>query len=182
MGLMAVRQRNRDSGRSDVRPGTDGGEGRVTGLAVAVIREEGRWTCVPLPEDSLTALDAAITGLRRVSGSGASFALLAVDDEFFVIIRPAPRGVDLLLSDRVAALDYDVAADVLDLLRVETPEEDDEIWPVGDLAILADLGLPEAEMQLIIDEVDLYPDEQLEMIATRCGFADVLRPELEALG
>jgi hypothetical protein len=32
-------------------------------------------------------------------------------------------------------------------------------------------------MQVIIDEVDLYPDEQLDMIAQRCGFL----PQLSAL-
>ena len=83
--------------------------------------------------------------------------------------------------DAVAALDYDVAADVLGLLRVDVPDEDavdaDEMWPEGDLGLLADLGLPAEEMQVIIDEVDLYPDEQLDMIAQRCGF----RPQLSAL-
>ena len=87
----------------------------------------------------------------------------------------------MLLSDAIAALDYDIAADVLDLLRVEVPEEDavdaDEVWPEGDLGVLADLGLPAEEMQVIIDEVDLYPDEQLDMIAQRCGF----HPQLSAL-
>jgi putative tRNA adenosine deaminase-associated protein len=153
---------------------------QVCGVSVAVTREEGRWMCVPLADDALTTLDTAITDLRRVCSSGALFAMLAVDDEFFLIIRPTPRGVDLLLSDGLAALDYDIAADVLDLLRVDTPDEDDdEVWPVGDLAILADLGLPAEELQLIVDEVDLYPDEQLVMIAARCGFADVLRPRLD---
>ena len=98
-----------------------------------------------------------------------------VDDEFFVIVRPEPGGASLLLSDATAGLDYDVAADVLDLLQVPGAGEDDvddDPWPEGDLALLADLGLPEQEMQLIVDEVDLYPDEQLQMIAQRCGFAD----------
>lgn len=179
---MAVRQRARDNAETGTK-----GDDRVSadgppGFAVAVTREEGRWRCVPLPDHTLSALDDAITDLRRVSGTGASFAMLAVDDEFFVIVRPAPRGVDLLLSDRVAALDYDIAADVLDVLRVETPDEDEEIWPVGDLAILADLGLPEVELRFIIDSDGLYPDEQLEMIAARCGFADDLRPVLDSLG
>ena len=89
----------------------------------------------------------------------------------------------MLLSDAAAALDYDIAADVLDLLRVEIPEEDamdtDDIWPEGDLGLLADLGLPAAEMQVIIDEVDLYPDEQLDMIAQRCGFGSQFEALLE---
>lgn len=130
---------------------------------------------------ALRDLDAAITELRRHRTTGAVFGLLDVDDEFFIVVRPVPGGVALLLSDAAAALDYDVAADVLDLLRVEIPDEDlvdsDDVWPEGDLGVLADLGLPAAEMQVIIDEVDLYPDEQLNMIAQRCGFG----PQLAAL-
>jgi putative tRNA adenosine deaminase-associated protein len=153
----------------------------VTGFAVAVVREDGRWQCRKLDAAALKDLDAAITQLRAQRSTGAVFGLLDVDDEFFVVVRPVPGGVSLLLSDAVAALDYDVAADVLDLLRVEVPEEDavdaDDVWPEGDLGLLADLGLPAEEMQVIIDEVDLYPDEQLDMIAQRCGF----QPQLAAL-
>lgn len=155
----------------------------VTGFAVAVVREDGRWQCTALDAAALRDLDAAITELRRHRSTGAVFGLLDVDDEFFVVVRPVPGGVSLLLSDATAALDYDVAADVLDLLRVEVPDEDaiddDDIWPEGDLGILADLGLPAAEMQVIIDEVDLYPDEQLDMIAQRCGFGPQLAELLE---
>jgi putative tRNA adenosine deaminase-associated protein len=155
----------------------------VTGFAVAVVREDGRWQCTKLDAAALKDLDAAITGLRALRSTGAVFGLLDVDDEFFVVVRPVPGGVSLLLSDAVAALDYDVAADVLDLLRVEVPEEDavdpDDVWPEGDLGLLADLGLPAEEMQVIIDEVDRYPDEQLDMIAQRCGFSSQLSALLE---
>ncbi|HWC83395.1 MAG TPA: tRNA adenosine deaminase-associated protein [Pseudonocardiaceae bacterium] len=146
---------------------------RPDGFAVSVIREDGRWRCARLDDGVLGELDAAITGLREIRSPGAIFGMLAVDDEFFILLRPTPGGVSLLLSDAAAALDYDVAADVLDLLRVEPPDEDDdEVWPEGDLGILADVGLPDGELQVIVDDVDLYPDEQLRMIAQRCGFAD----------
>ncbi|OXM62569.1 MULTISPECIES: tRNA adenosine deaminase-associated protein [Amycolatopsis] len=143
----------------------------VAGFAVAVVREDGKWRCSALDAGALTGLDAAITELAKLRSTGAVFGLLAVDDEFFVIVRPSPRGPSLLLSDAAAALDYDIAADVLDVLRVEPPdEEDDSIWPEGDLDILADVGLPGPELEVIAGEVDLYPDEQLQMIAQRCGF------------
>ncbi|MBP2475339.1 putative tRNA adenosine deaminase-associated protein [Crossiella equi] len=147
----------------------------VIGFAVAVVREEGRWRCTSMDSAALTDLDAAITELRKTRSTGAVFGMLDVDDEFFVLIRPAPTGVALLLSDTGAALDYDVAADVLDQLRVEPPDPDDEeIWPTGDFGILTDVGLPEPELQLIVQDIDLYPDEQLTMIAQRCGFAEEL--------
>jgi putative tRNA adenosine deaminase-associated protein len=154
------------------------------GFAVAVVRAEGKWRCSLLAPELLDDLDGIITGLRRVATEGAVFGLACVDDEFFVVIRPIPGGVSLLLSDATAALDFDLAADVLDLLHVETPDDDevdDEAWPEGDLALLADLGVPEQEMQLIVNEPDLYPDEQLAMIAQRAGFGDELQRVIDKL-
>jgi putative tRNA adenosine deaminase-associated protein len=145
------------------------------GFATAVVREDGKWRCSLLADELLDDLDGVITALRQVSPTGPVFGLLAIDDEFFVVVRPVPGGAALLLSDATAGLDYDLAADVLDLLQLPIPDEDDvddEPWPEGDLTLLADLGVPEQEMQLIVDEVDLYPDEQLALIAQRCGFAD----------
>lgn len=140
---------------------------------MAVVREDGKWRCSAMDPGALTELDAALTELRKIRSTGAVFALLAVDDEFFIIVRPSPLRTSLLVSDATAALDYDIAADVLDLLRVDTPDEDEEeVWPEGDLDILSDLGLPAEELEMIAGEVDLYPDEQLQLIAQRCGFAD----------
>ena len=51
-------------------------------------------------------------------------------------------------------------------------EEDDEQAPVGDLAILADLGLSAVELAELIDDFDLYPDEILSTVAERLGFGD----------
>ena len=155
----------------------------VTGFAIAVVREEGKWRCTAMESSALTDLDAAVTELRKIRSTGAVFGLLDVDDQFFIVLRPGPGGVQLLLSDSAAALDYDVAEDALELLRVEPPTDydDDEIWPEGQLDILADIGLPPGELQVIIGEVDLYPDEQLQMIAQRCGFADELGKLLDTM-
>jgi putative tRNA adenosine deaminase-associated protein len=148
----------------------------VDGFAIAVSREETAWKCAMLDRNLLEDLDGVITALRRVAAAGgAVFALADIDDEFFAIVRPVPGGASLLVSDAAAALDYDLAADILDLLHVPTPEEDeidDDPWPEGDLGLLADFGLSEQEMQIIVGDEELYPDEQLAMIAERCGFGD----------
>lgn len=159
----------------------------LDGFAVAVTREEGRWKCRALTAAALVNLDTAVTELRELRSSGAVFGLLDVDDEFFVIVRPAPAGTQLLLSDATMAVDYDIAADVLDALNVEIPDidpdelDDVEPWEEGDLAILADMGLPEPVLSVILSETDLYPDEQIEEIAQRLGFDDVLGATLDKL-
>lgn len=152
-------------------------EQALPGFAVAAIREDGRWRCTRLSQEALVDLDTAITELRELRSTGAVLGLLDVDDEFFVLLRPAPGGISLMVSDAAAALDYDVAADVLDLLRIELPPDDDALddpWPEGDLAILADMGLPADELEVLAAEVELYPDEQLAAIGRRCGFGDAL--------
>ncbi len=149
----------------------------IPGFAVAAIREEGRWRCTALDEEALVDLDSAISALREVRSQGAVLGLLAVDDCFFIVLRPVPGGVSMMLSDAVAALDYDVAADVLDLLRIDLPAEDavdDDPWPEGDMSILADFGLPADELEVLAGELELYPDEQLTAIGRRCGFDDAL--------
>ena len=75
------------------------------GFAVAVVRENSAWRCLPMSAKALTSLSAAETELRELRSTGAVFGLLDVDDEFFLIVRPAPSGTRLLLSDATAALD-----------------------------------------------------------------------------
>lgn len=128
---------------------------------------------------------AAETELRELRSAGAVFGLIDVDDEFFVIVRPAPSGTRLFLSDATAALDYDIAAEVLENLDAEIdPEdlEDAEPFEEGDLGVLSDVGLPEAVLGVILDETDLYADEQLARIAEEMGFAEELSAVLERLG
>ncbi|MET9025857.1 MULTISPECIES: tRNA adenosine deaminase-associated protein [Nocardia] len=159
----------------------------VEGFAVAVVREEGKWRCSPLSRDALTDLSAAENELKALRSSGAVFGLLDIDDEFFIVLRPAPSGTRMLVSDATAAIDYDIAADVLEALNVEIPDidpdelDDVEPWEEGDLGVLADLGLPEPVLSVILAETDLYPDEQLGMIAERLGFAGEFAAVLDKL-
>ncbi len=155
------------------------------GFGVAVVREDGKWRCSPMRPKVLTSLAAAETELRELRSAGAVFGLIDVDDEFFVIVRPAPSGTRLFLSDATAALDYDIAAEVLENLDAEIdPEdlEDAEPFEEGDLGVLSDVGLPEAVLGVILDETDLYADEQLARIAEEMGFAEELSAVLERLG
>lgn len=155
------------------------------GFGVAVVREDGKWRCTAMRTTALKSLKVAETELRELRSAGAVFGLLDVDDEFFVIVRPAPAGTRLLLSDATAALDYDIAAEVLDKLDADIgPDDLDEAEPFeeGDLGLLADVGLPEGVLGVILDETDLYADEQLGRIAREMGFADELSAVLERLG
>ncbi len=151
---------------------------------MAVVREDGKWRCTPMRPAALNSLRAAETELRELRSAGAVFGLLNVDDEFFVIVRPAPAGTRLLLSDATAALDYDIAEEALSMLdndiQLEDLEDEDP-FEEGDLGVLSDIGLSDAVMSIILDDADLYPEEQLGRIARELGFADELSAVLERL-
>ena len=153
------------------------------GFGVAVVREDGKWRCSSLHKAALNSLAAAETELRELRSAGAVFGLLDVDDEFFVIVRPAPAGTRLFLSDATAALDYDIAQEVLEKLDADISLddlEDEAPFEEGDLGLLADVGLSEGVLSIILDTDD-YADEQLVRIAQEMGFGDELTAVLDKL-
>ena len=102
----------------------------------------------------------------------ASGELIAIDEEFFILIRVLGSHISLFLSDATAALDYPVAEELMEIADLPIPEEDEESGPVGHLEILADLGLNGMEISALCDDEELFPDEQLEAIAARLGFGE----------
>jgi putative tRNA adenosine deaminase-associated protein len=153
----------------------------LDGFGVAVVREDGKWRCTSMRAAALTSLSTAETDLRELRSAGAVFGLIDVDDEFFVIIRPGPAGTRLLLSDATAALDYDLADEVLEEIDADIDAddlEDADPFEEGDLAVLSDIGLPAAVLSVILDESDLSVEEQLHRIATEMGFDEQLTAAL----
>lgn len=156
----------------------------VDGFAVTASLEAGVWRCSVLPPAVLESVESCVRATRQQPGEGGALGLVNISDEFFVLIRAAAGGdeVRLLLSDATAVLDWDFAADVAQRLDEEVDEEiEDEMWPIGDLGILEDLGLPAGELRMIVDDVDLYADEMLGLIARRLGFAREFAQALETL-
>ena len=156
----------------------------IDGFAITASREAGVWRCGVLPPAVLESVESCLRATRQQPGDGGALGLVNISDEFFVVIRATGGGDDvrLLLSDATAALDWDFAADVAQRLDEDVDEESaDELWPIGDLGILEDLGLPAGELRMIVDDVDLYADEMLGMIARRLGFAEEFAQALDTL-
>jgi putative tRNA adenosine deaminase-associated protein len=153
------------------------------GFGVAVVREDGKWRCSPMGNAALNSLSTAEAELRELRSAGAVFGLVDVDDEFFVIIRPAPAGTRLFLSDATAALDYDLAQEVLEKLDANLSLddlEDEDPFEEGDLGVLSDVGLSDGVLSIILDNDD-YADEQLVGIAQQMGFGDEMTAVLDKL-
>ena len=146
-------------------------------IAVAAWHEDGRWTLGILPDPNY--ITQIITHLKAQQTNGGSIALISIDEEFFILIRVLGSHISLFLSDATAALDYEVAEELLEIANIPIPEEDDESGPIGQLEILADLGMNGMEISALCDDEELFPDEQLEAIANRLGFGDQFAELLE---
>ncbi len=110
----------------------------------------------------LGELDAAITELRKVRSTGAVIGLLGVDDQFFVLLRPS-RGASRCCCPTRRRRWTTTSPRTRSTCCGSTAHgrRRYEVYPEGALDILADIGLPAAELQVHRGEVDLYPDEQL---------------------
>lgn len=147
-------------------------------FAIEAWHEDGRWSVSSLPDpDDLTHI---IDRLKKQQTNGGAVALIAIDDEFFLAVRVLGSHVKYFISDVTCALDYEVAAEFLDIAELDQPDEDDEPLPAGDLDIFSDLGMQSMELSTLCDDADLFPDEQIEAIANRLGFSDQLSELLES--
>ncbi len=145
------------------------------GYAVAAFRESGAWRCEPMPPSVLDDLGVLLQALRSQPPEGGPFVVANVADEFFLLARQDGAHINLMLSDLTAAVEFPLAAQVLLRLGEDPPSEDelDEVWPLGDLDLLEDLGLSEDEMEAIVDDLDAFPDEMLAEITERIGISEV---------
>ena len=153
------------------------------GFAVTVAQEDGRWR-VRTFRDSFEDFQRSVAAVRGLRSEGASFALLNVEDDYLVVVRPGPSRTRVLLSDVTMAVDDDFAADVLQEAGVEVPDIDpDELddvdgWADGDFAIFEDLGLSEERVSIMFDQ-DADPEDLVHTIADELGFADALEDALD---
>jgi putative tRNA adenosine deaminase-associated protein len=128
------------------------------------------WQVEELAHDILTDVETLSHALRRFPGDGGAVGMIAIDEDFFLIVRVAGSDARVLLSDVTAADEWELAASAIDFLGLPPPEDEDEQVPAGDLDLLGDLGMQAMDMGVLVDDFDLYPDEMLSEVARRLGF------------
>lgn len=164
-----------------------------TDFAIVVFREDDGWEADVLPLAVIDDLQGFIRVLRQQPSRAGTIGLAGIDDYFFVAIRVIGNQVSALLSDVGAALDYAFAEQVLDFLEIPVPDEEDldQVLPVGDLSIFADLGLDEMDLAAICSRLDFdseddpwdHVEDAIESIAVRLGFGPAMERALDvALG
>ncbi|MFJ3841477.1 tRNA adenosine deaminase-associated protein [Streptomyces sp. NPDC090054] len=90
--------------------------------AITVERRGGAWHCTRLDPTALTGIDEAIAAVRAIGSSEAVFGFFNADESLFLILRSAPPGIALLLSDARAAHRHTLAAQALDVLHIALPK------------------------------------------------------------
>jgi len=159
-------------------------DSEATDFAVVVFREESRWEAELLPSALTEDLDGMIHAVRQIPGLGGTIGLAAVGDDFFVAVRILGDEELVFLSDVTASVEWPLARQVLEYLDIDVPEDEDldQVLPVGDMSIFADLGIDEMELGAISGDLDQYPDEMLLSIAEKLVFGIPLERALDSLG
>ncbi|GAA1910603.1 tRNA adenosine deaminase-associated protein [Nocardioides hwasunensis] len=139
-------------------------------FALAAFVEDGAWQVQDIASPAFASIDSLSHALRHVSGRSGAVGMVAVDEDFFVLVRVAGSTTRVLLSDVTAADEWELAQSAIDFLGLPPPEDEDVEVPAGDLDLLGDLGLHAIDMGALLDDVELYPDEMLSDIARRLGF------------
>lgn len=153
----------------------DAGEDEID-LVVAIYREDGLPVASALSKDLANDLDELITQLRRQPADAGAIGMVSLVEEVFMIVRVRGRNVQALLSDAAAAGDWPLARDIADFLGVdEIPDTDDDSEPMGDLGLLADLGVSELAMEAYCANYDDSADELLGQIAERIAVGQAFR-------
>ncbi len=152
-------------------------------FCIAVTREDELWEAEALPVAVIESLDGVIGALKQLPSIGGVIGLVAVGDDFFVIVRVIGSQISLFVSDLTASVDWPLAKEVLEYLDIDVPydEDLDQVLPAGDLSILADLGVDEMELCALSGDLDLFPDEVLASLARRVGFGAVFDRALDSI-
>jgi putative tRNA adenosine deaminase-associated protein len=160
----------------------------VSYFAAALTRTDDGWTGRELDLGEVEDLESLADELRELAGDaeGPSLLLLEEDDEYVALVRVdgGARGLDeprVFLSDRRAVQGSDVAAMLWEEAALDEVPDDDEdegtrpvAEPVGDAALLADLGTPADALLDLCAEEGLLPADVLTGVADRAGFLEVL--------
>jgi putative tRNA adenosine deaminase-associated protein len=142
-------------------------------FALAAFREDGTWQLQEIASPAFDSVESLGHALRQVGGGEGAVAMVAVAEDFFVLVRVSGPRTRVLLSDVTAADEWELAQSVIDFLGLPPPEDEDVEVPAGDLGLLDDLGLHAIDLGALLDDVELYPDEMLSEIARRLGFGEL---------
>ncbi|GAB4082345.1 tRNA adenosine deaminase-associated protein [Modestobacter muralis] len=155
-------------------------------FAVRVARLDGHWRCELLAADADSELPVLEQALGEPGSPGwpGPFVIVVDSRLYFVVLRHGPGGMVRALISDATFQEWLLAAEVVERYGIPVEagntiedafDDDEQGWPGGDLAVLADAGLPAEELTALLDSDEMWADELVLAIAGRIGFADELR-------
>ncbi len=90
--------------------------------------EDGRWNVSELTH--VRDLGSIMDQLNSQATNGGAIALIAIEEDYFVVARALGSQMQMMISDVTYALESDLAADLLEMLDLPFPEEEDDSQPV----------------------------------------------------
>jgi putative tRNA adenosine deaminase-associated protein len=151
-------------------------------FVLAAYREDGQPMVQALRKELANDLEELIVQLRRLPGDAGALGFVSLVEEVFVLVRVRGQHVQVLLNDGAAAADWPIAHDVADLLDedIPDPDEESESEAMGDLGIVADLGMSDFDMGALVEDLDLGSDQMLMEIADKINLNPQFRRVAEA--
>lgn len=146
-------------------------------FVVAAYREDGSPVAQALAKDLANDLEELIDSLRRLPGDGGALGFVSLTQSVFVIVRVRGRLVQVLLSDGGAGDEWPIARDVADFLGVPVPDSDE---PLGDLEMLADLGIDSFELEAISSDLDENSEDLVYQIVDKLKIGPEFRRVVQA--
>ncbi|MCU1691384.1 MAG: hypothetical protein JWM64_475 [Frankiales bacterium] len=153
-------------------------------FAAALARTGPGWVGEEVDLDGVDDLEVLADQLRDLidDGPGPALLLLEEDDEYVAVVRVENVGLvepRVFLSDRRAVQASGVAAMLWEEVDEADGDDDDEssrpvAEPVGDTAVLADLGTPAEDLVALCAEEGLLPADVHTALCERAGCLDVL--------
>lgn len=144
-------------------------------FAIAAWREDGRWYTSVLPLTAIATFDTFVAALHSLPADDGAFGFLSLDDEILMSVRVIGDEPAVLISDGMSIFDWTIAQQAADVCGLDVEEEDlEDFEPVGDIGLFSDFGFSETDVEMLCEDEELYPDDQLRAIAKRLGFADQL--------
>jgi putative tRNA adenosine deaminase-associated protein len=151
-------------------PGVSAMTSKAEDFGIIAWHEDGRWNVSELTH--VRDLGSIMDQLNSQATNGGAIALIAIEEDYFVVARALGSQMQMMISDVTYALESDLAADLLEMLDLPFPEEEDDSQPGGDIDLLSDLGMSAMELEALCDDPELFPDEQLDAIASKLGFGN----------
>jgi len=151
----------------------------VSYFAAVLARSEDGWTAQEVSLDTVQTIDDVAELMRDIAADPTASVLFVEEDDEYVGIVRVTGDVDdprVFLSHPASVADYDLAGILADGVTGEDGDYDEDD-PLGDPAVVADLGTPARDLLALVRHEGTLPSDVITTVCERAGCLD----ELEAL-